>query len=139
MYNTENNGNDGRFPDDCLVQVRYLRSKQEENGDRAQWPWLPGEIVRQCGPDEWLVCVTEHEVARLRNGRRAPRGTSPLKLYYPLCYRDASEIRPRSKRLTGTGTDQGVLGALASRTVRRDPRPGRLLHRARRDDRGRNR
>jgi hypothetical protein len=93
---TENDGNDGRFPDDSLVQVRFPRSRQEEHGDRATWPWLPGEIVRQCGPDEWLVCVTEKEVARLRNGRRASAGTSTLKLYYPQCYRDATEIRPRS-------------------------------------------
>jgi hypothetical protein len=94
----DENRNDGRFPDDSLVEVRFPRSRQEEHGDREQWPWLPGEIVRQCGPDEWLICVTDHEVARLRNGRRAPRGTSPLKLYYLHCYRDASQIRSRSAR-----------------------------------------
>jgi hypothetical protein len=57
--------NDGRFPDESPVEVRYPRSKQEENGDRERWPWLPGSIVRQCGPDEWYVCieVVRHEVA----------------------------------------------------------------------------
>jgi hypothetical protein len=87
--------NDGRFPDDSLVEVRYPRSKQEEHGDRSAWPWLPGSIMEQCGPDEWLVCVMDHDLARLRNGRRAPAGTWPLKLYYPVCNRDASEIRAR--------------------------------------------
>jgi hypothetical protein len=93
-YNEDRN--DGRFPNDSLVEVPFPRSEQEENGDRVAWPWLPGAIVHQCGPDEWLICVTDHEVARLCNGLRAPRGTSPLKLFYPQCYRDASEIRPRS-------------------------------------------
>jgi hypothetical protein len=44
--------NDGRFPDESPVEVRYPRSKQEEQGDRERWPWLPGTIVEQCGPDE---------------------------------------------------------------------------------------
>jgi len=92
------NRNDGRFPDDSLVEIPFPRSKQEERGNRDQRAWLPGEIVHQYGPDEWLICVTDHDVARLRNGRRPPRGTSPLKLYYPQCYREASEIRSRSAR-----------------------------------------
>jgi hypothetical protein len=31
---------------------RYPRSKQEEQGDRSKWPWLPGSIPRawQNGP-----------------------------------------------------------------------------------------
>jgi hypothetical protein len=43
----EDNG--GGFPDESQVEVRYPRSKQEEQGDREQWPWLPGTIVKQCG------------------------------------------------------------------------------------------
>jgi hypothetical protein len=31
----------GRFPDDSAVKVRYPRDKQEEQGDRSAWPWLP--------------------------------------------------------------------------------------------------
>ncbi len=64
--------NDGRFPDDSAVEVRYPRDKREEREtDRAGWPWLPGSIVEQCGPDEWYV-------VRLRAvaggaGRRQPR------------------------------------------------------------------
>jgi hypothetical protein len=86
--------NDGRFPDESPVQVRYPRSKQEEQDDRKQW--LPGTIVEQCGPDEWYVCIEVRELAVLRDGRRAPRGTAGRNLYYPCCYRDGSEIRPRT-------------------------------------------
>ena len=88
--------NDGRFPDESPVEVRYPRSKQEEQGDRERWPWLPGTIVEQCGPDEWYVCIEVRELAALRDGRRAPRGTASRSLYYPCCFRDSSEIRPRS-------------------------------------------
>ncbi len=73
--------NDGRFPDDSPVEVRYPRSKQEEKGDREWRPWLPGTIVGQCGPDEWYVCVEVRELAVLRDGRRAPRGTASRNLY----------------------------------------------------------
>ena len=44
--------NDGRFPDDSEVEIRYPRDKREEREtDRAGWPWLPGSILGQCGPD----------------------------------------------------------------------------------------
>jgi hypothetical protein len=38
--------NDGRFPDESPVEIRYPRSKQEERGDRARRPWRPGSIPR---------------------------------------------------------------------------------------------
>ena len=44
-------------------------------------------------PDESPVEV--RELAVLRDGRRAPRGTASRNLYYPCCFRDSSEIRPR--------------------------------------------
>ena len=72
----DDNDNDGRFPDDSWVEVRYPRTGQEEHGDRAAWPWLPGSIVEQCGPDEWQVCVEDRDVAVLRDGRPAPKGTA---------------------------------------------------------------
>jgi hypothetical protein len=50
MYEDEDN--DGRYPDESPVEVRYPRSKQEEQSDCEQWPWLPGTILEQCGPDE---------------------------------------------------------------------------------------
>jgi hypothetical protein len=74
MY--ENEDNDGRFPDESLVEVRYPRPKQEERTHRSIWPWLPGSIVEQCGPDEWYVCLDVRDLAVLRDGRRAPRGTA---------------------------------------------------------------
>jgi len=95
MYN-EDEDNDGSYPGDSPVEVRYPRSKQEEQGDREQWPWLPGTIVEQCGPEEWYICVEVRELAVLRDGRRAPRGTASRNLYYPCCFRDGSEIRPRT-------------------------------------------
>jgi len=39
MYEDEHN--DGKFPDGSLAEVRYPRSKQEEQDDREQWPWRP--------------------------------------------------------------------------------------------------
>src|SRR5271157_3208727 len=94
MYEDEDN--DGKFPDESPVEVRYPRSRQEEQGDRERWPWLPGTIVEQCGPDEWYVCIEVRELAVLRDGRRAQRGTASRNLYYPCCFRDGSEIRPRT-------------------------------------------
>jgi hypothetical protein len=89
----DDDDNDGRFPDDSRVEVRYPRTRQEEHGDRAAWPWLPGSIVEQCGPDEWRVCVEDRGVAVLRDGRPAPRNTASRNLYYLMCFRDSSEIR----------------------------------------------
>jgi hypothetical protein len=87
--------NDGRFHDGSPVEVRYPRSEQEEQGDRERWPRLPGTIVEQCGPDEWYVCIEVRELAVLRDGPRAPRGTASRSLYCPCCFRDSPEIRPR--------------------------------------------
>ena len=85
--------NDGRFPDNSPVLVRYPRDKQEEQGDRRGWPWLPGSILSQCGPDGWYVCVEARELAMLDDGSPAPAGTADGELLYPCCFRDASEIR----------------------------------------------
>jgi len=93
--------NDGRHPDGSLVLVRYPRSKAEEQGDRAGWPWLAGTMLSQCGPDEWEVCVEAREVAVLEDGSPAPDGTPDDDMYHPLCFRDASELRPGAGGLTG--------------------------------------
>jgi hypothetical protein len=70
--------NDGRFPDQSPVEVRYPRSKQEEQGDRERWPWLPGSIVEQCGPDEWYVCTEVRGAGRAaRRPARAARHRQP--------------------------------------------------------------
>jgi len=107
MYEDEDE--DGRFSDESPVEIRYPRNKQEEQGDREHWPWLPGTIVEQCGPDEWYVCVEVRELAVLRGGRRAPRGTASRNLYYPCCFRDGSEIRPRiTTSSTASATRRGA-------------------------------
>ncbi len=72
MYEDEDN--DGKFPDESPVEFRYPRSKREEQADRDTWPWLPGSVVEQCGPDEWYVCIEVRELAVLRDGRRAVLG-----------------------------------------------------------------
>jgi hypothetical protein len=79
--------NDGRFPDDSLVVVRYPRSLQEELGDRSEWTWLPGSILGQCGPDEWHVRVEARELAMLDDDSPAPYGTADGELLYPCCFR----------------------------------------------------
>ena len=85
--------NDGRFPDDSAVEVRYPRNKQEEQGDRSAWPWLPGSIVSQCGPEEWYVRVEDRELATTDDGSPVPDGAADEGLFYPCCFRDASELR----------------------------------------------
>jgi hypothetical protein len=72
---------------DSLVEVRYPRDKHEEQGDRSAWPWLPGSILSQCGPDEWYVCVEARELAMLGDGGPAPAATAAGDLYYPCCFR----------------------------------------------------
>jgi hypothetical protein len=75
----------GDLPDD--EQMALMRA------DRGTWPWLPGEIVLQCGPDEWEVVVCDERLAQLEDGSPAPAGTRPEDLFYPTCYRDVGEIR----------------------------------------------
>jgi len=45
------------FAEDCRVEVRYPLTGEQEHGDRAAWPWLPGWVVARCGPDEREICV----------------------------------------------------------------------------------
>jgi hypothetical protein len=80
---------------DRLVEVRYPRTWQEELADRSAWPWRPGSILSQCGPDEWHVCAEARELATLADGSPAPApvGTADEDLFYLCCFRDASEIR----------------------------------------------
>ena len=35
--------NDGWFPDDAPVEVRY---PMQEGQDRSAWPWLPGSVLQ---------------------------------------------------------------------------------------------
>jgi hypothetical protein len=81
------------FADDMAVMVGFPRTKQEEQGDRAAWPWLPGTIVQQCGPDEFQIVVEDMAVAVRQDGSRPTPRTPKNKLFYPLCFRDSSEIK----------------------------------------------
>ena len=83
----------GQLVEDSPVMVRYPRTLEEERGDRAKWPWLPGTILEQCGPDEWRVCVEVRELAVRQDGSKPTPRTPQHKLFYPCCYRDSSEIR----------------------------------------------
>ena len=67
--------NDGRYPDESDVLTPYPLTPEQGSGDRAGWPWLPGWIVSQCGPDEWEICVQEPALARLDDGAVPPPGT----------------------------------------------------------------
>jgi hypothetical protein len=87
--------NDGQWPDETAVLVRFPRDKREEDGDRAAWPWLPGTVLQQVGEDEWQVCVEDMAVAVREDGSRPTPRTPPHRLYYPCCYRDGSELRRR--------------------------------------------
>jgi hypothetical protein len=89
---------DGRFPDDSPVLVRYPRSKQEERGDRSAWPWLPGSILSQCGPDEWRVRVEARELAMLDDGRPAPARTADGDLFYPVLFPGRQRDPARCRR-----------------------------------------
>jgi hypothetical protein len=54
---------------------------------------VPGTIEQHCGPDEWQVCIEAREVAVLEDGTIPPPDTPDEDLFYPMCYRDRSEIR----------------------------------------------
>ena len=84
---------DSMLTDETPVFVRYPRTPEEERGDRAKWPWLPGTILEQCGPDEWRVVIEDMSVAVRKDGSRPTPRTPRNRLYYPLCFRDASEIK----------------------------------------------
>lgn len=71
------------FPEGSWVEVRFPLTSEQEHGDRGAWPWLPGWVVSQCGHDEWAICVQHPQLAMHDEGETT----------YPVCFRDASEIR----------------------------------------------
>jgi hypothetical protein len=86
------------FAEDAAVMVKFPRTKEEERGDRARWPWLPGTILQRVGPDEWQVCVEDMAVAVRKDGSKPTSCTPKNRLYFPLAYRDSSELRLRDAR-----------------------------------------
>ncbi len=74
------------FQEDDQVLV-WFPPKDANTQDRDTWSWLPGTVLTQCAPDEWCVIV---EVPSLSC---PDHGDAPENRLYPLCYRDATEIR----------------------------------------------
>jgi hypothetical protein len=91
--------NDGRFPDGTAVQARYPDAGRGSGADHDAWPWLEATVEQQCGPDEWLVTIEDRRVAELEDGTPAPTGTPDDQLLFPMCFRDASELRHAGRRL----------------------------------------
>jgi hypothetical protein len=89
---TVSNDTPGAWHEDDSVEVRFPLPGSEQS-DRTSWPWLPGTVLAVCGPDEWQVCVEVRELATLEDGRPSRRDTPDHKLFYPVCFRDSSEIR----------------------------------------------
>jgi len=93
MSTMSSGANDGRFPDGADVMVRYPAPGMTPSTPRQDWPWLPGVIEGQGGPDEWTVTVYDPALAQLEDGTPAPTGTPGEDQWYPQCFRDASELR----------------------------------------------
>jgi len=74
------------FEEDQEVLVRYPLTQAQQDGPRSEWPWLPGWIARECGPDEWEVVVEDERLAWEENGER----------WFLACFRDSSEIQERA-------------------------------------------
>jgi hypothetical protein len=81
------------YPDGAPVLVRYPRTPEQEKAGRESWPWLPGSVLEQCGPDEWRICVEVRELTVREDGSKPRRNTPPHKLFYPCCFPGSSEIR----------------------------------------------
>ncbi len=84
---------DGQLVEDTPVLVKYSLTPEEERGDRAAWPWLPGTILQQVGADEFQIVVEDLAVAVRADGSKPTPRTPKKRLYLPLCFRDASEIK----------------------------------------------
>jgi len=84
--------NDGRFPDDAPVLVKFPIVGADypdcDPKDRETWPWLPGHVLGQCGPNEWHVVVDG--VPELGEIYPEEQDGAPL---FPAAFRDASELR----------------------------------------------
>ncbi|MFG1609494.1 hypothetical protein [Actinoplanes sp. NPDC049265] len=74
--------NDGRFPDDSDVEIRYPLTG--DRAERGEWPWVAGWIAGQCGPNEWDIVV---------EGAGPTSYDDDGEPLYSAAYRDASEIR----------------------------------------------
>lgn len=78
---------------DKPVEVRYPLTPEQAQGDRSAWPWLPGWVAEVCGPDEWQVCVQTPGLGRTAEGEIPEPGVADDEVFFPVCFRDSSEIR----------------------------------------------
>jgi hypothetical protein len=90
MMSENNEESAPRFPEGSTVLVWYPRPGADER-DRSTWAWLAGSVVSQCCADEWCILVEAAELAEA--DPNLPADDAPENLLYPLCFRDASEIR----------------------------------------------
>jgi hypothetical protein len=81
-------------PEGKQVETRFpLTEEQAAAGDRPSWPWLPGWIAEVCGPNEWQVVLQAPGLGRTAEGEIPDPGVPDSELFFPACFRDASEIR----------------------------------------------
>ena len=82
---------DNPFPDGSRVRVRYPTAEQEAGqAPRECWAWMDGWVEQRCGPDEWLIIVTDPDADEI-----GPDGETSS----PWCFRDHSEIALRPEAL----------------------------------------
>lgn len=86
--------NDGRFPAGAMVLIRYPAPGMNAADTRDAWPWWLGSVECQGAPDEWQILVMGRVLGMDAFGQPAPAGTPDEEMYFPLCFRDSSEIRP---------------------------------------------
>jgi len=92
------------FPDETPVLGGSRATSREKRGSREAWPWLPGTVLQQCGPDEWQVCVEVRELAYPEGGE----------LWYPCCIRDAGEAEAAPGQLSWPARAPGTANPGAS-------------------------
>jgi len=52
-------------------------------------------VAQKCQgePEEWLIAITDRQAAKLADGSPAPGGAPDDQLWWPVAYREESEIR----------------------------------------------
>lgn len=88
---------DNPYPDDAAVFVRFPTTPPGADGygKPSDWPWLHGEIIQRCGPDEWEVAVVDDRFAVLADGSEPPEDRLGVEVFYPKVFRDGEELMIR--------------------------------------------
>jgi hypothetical protein len=81
------------YPVGSAVKVRYPLTPDQP---RAEWPWLPGSVMEQVGPDECVIALIDRRVAVTEHGTAPSPDTPDEELWFPTCFRDSEELRPTS-------------------------------------------